>query len=460
MRQATTVSRRALLLAGVGAGATTVLAGGAATLVGAGRAEARPLAGPRAGAMTFLDLMMDAHPDGGDLRLPQSYSDQVGLYATGFTYDAALAILAYLADDRDTSEARAHRLGEALYYAQQHDPGYSDGRLRQAYNVGPYTRAGVEQPDGLVRPDGTVNIGGAYGFIGSGTGEHAWAGLALCALHQRTGDGRMVGAAVRIADWIGRVCRSDGPLGGFTDGVDRAGQPLRGVGTAHNADLVAFFGQLAAVTGDQGWLGQRDAAARFVTAMWDPRDQIFHSGTADGRTVDRAFTVLDAQTHSWLALRDLDHVGCLDTVDRKLTVTDTAVRPNSTLVGAQTVTGVTLSSGSRTADPQTPIEPGLPRPDLDAVWLEGTAQYAAALRHSPLGALDTGTRLSALTAAQADLGVGQTVADRRLPDDAGLIAASSPVHVGYVRSGYFPARHVAATAWYVLAAAGVNPLAA
>jgi hypothetical protein len=34
------------------------------------------------------------------------------------------------------------------------------------------------------------------------------------------------------------------------------------------------------------------------------------------------------------------------------------------------------------------------------------------------------------------------------------------VHVGYVRSGYYPARHVGATAWYVLAAAGVNPLAA
>lgn len=42
----------------------------------------------------------------------------------------------------------------------------------------------------------------------------------------------------------------------------------------------------------------------------------------------------------------------------------------------------------------------------------------------------------------------------------GLAAASSPVHVGYLDSGYYPVKHVAATAWLALALARTNPLSA
>jgi hypothetical protein len=430
-------------------------------MLGAGRAGAQlpSMTAARLQAMTFLDAMMDANAQGGVLRLPQSHADQVGLYATGFTYDAAVAILAYLVDDRPESQDRAARLGEAICYAQQHDPQHSDGRLRQAYNVGPYTRNGVEQPDGFVRDDGTVNIGGAFGFTGSGVGEHAWAGLALCALHRRTGDGRFLGTAQRLGDWIVNTCSSAGPLGGFTEGVARDGGVRAEVATAHNADLIAFFSRLADVSGDQFWLAHRDTATRFVERMWNPPRQIFFPGTTDGATVDRDPTRLDAQTHPWLALANLDHVGCLDVVARELGVTDTPDAPNSTLTGTQQVTGVTVSTASRTVDPNIPIEPGLPLPDLSAVWLEGTAQYAAALRHSPAGALATAMRMRALTEVQATLGAGQTVAGQPIPDGAGLLGASSPLHVGYLEAGYYPAKHVAATAWYALAVAGVNPLA-
>jgi len=424
------------------------------------RAAAQPPGVPadaRQRALSFLDAMLDAHQVSGALRLPQSYSDQVGLYTTAYVYDAALAVLAYLADDLAASADRALLIGQSLVYAQQHDPQYSDGRIRTAYTVGPYTRGGVEQPDGFVRPDGSVNIGGAFGFTGSGTGEISWAGLALCALHERTDDRRYLDGAVRLGEWIVGNCTSAGPLGGFTAGVDRNGTPIPTVTTAHNASMSALFTRLAGLTGDRTWLTHSVAAARFVAGMWNPVLEVFHSGTLDGATIDVSSVRLESQTQSWLAVGTPDNVGCLDSVARQLTVTDTTARPNSALTGQQTFTGATVSSASITADPNTPIEPGLPGPDPDAVWLEGTAQYAAALYHSPLGTLDAVTQLQTLTAAQARLGNGQTVADQPIAA-GGLVAATSPLDLGFTASGYYPALHTGATAWFLLAAAGVNPL--
>jgi hypothetical protein len=444
-----------VLAAGLGAAAATALAGTAPAAQAAAPDPALLRAQRR--AMRFLDLTLDAHAASGELRLPQSYADELGLYTTAFTYDAALAALAYLVDDRPESLDRAALIGESLHYAQQHDPRYDDGRLRQAYHVGPYVRNGVEQPDGFVRDDGTVNIGGAFGFVGSGTGEHAWAGIAWCALHQRTGDNRFLASAVAVARWLADNCRSTRRLGGFTDGVDRNGERLRRVSAVHNADLAAFFGSLAQLTGDQRWLTHRDTATALVRRMWNAPRQAFFHGSPDGRVIDRGPVVLEAQTHSWLALRDGDHGGCLDTAGRRLTVTDTPAAPNSSLRSGS-ITGLTVSTASLTADPDTPIEPGVPKPDPRGVWLEGTAQHAAALAHSPAGALAVGTAQRALARAQNQLSTTAHIADTPVPAGHGLPAASSPVHVGHLPSGYYPVKHVAATAWLVLALTHTNPL--
>ncbi|MCA2211764.1 hypothetical protein [Jidongwangia harbinensis] len=450
------VSRRSVLAAGLGVAAATTLAG-TAPAAPAAVAPDPALLRARRRAMRFLDLTLDAHAASGALRLPQSYADELGLYTTAFTYDAALAALAYLVDDRPESLDRAALIGESLHYAQQHDPRYDDGRLRQAYHAGPYTRNGAVQPDGFVRDDGTVNIGGAFGFVGSGAGEHAWAGIAWCALHQRTGDSRFLASAVAAGRWLAGTCRSTRSLGGFADGFDRDGVRLRRVSTTRNADLAAFFAHLALVTGDQRWLAHRDHATALVRRMWNAPRQAFWHGSADGRVIDRGPLVLEAQTHSWLALRDGDHSGCLDTAGRRLTVTDTPTAPNSSLRSGS-VTGLTVSTESLTADPDTPIEPGVPAPDPRAVWLEGTAQHAAALAHSPAGALAVDTAQRALARAQSQLSTAAHVADTPVPAGHGLPAASSPVHVGYLPSGYYPAKHVAATAWLVLALTRTNPL--
>ena len=169
---------------------------------------------------------MDAYPDHGTIRLAQSYTDQAGLFSTAFTYDNALAILAHLAVP--AGESRAVALGDALLYAQAHDPVYDDGRLRQAYNVGPYTfYDGSPQPDGFVKADGTANVGTQFGFTGTAVGDMAWAGIALGALAGRTGERRFLTGAVRIGEWIERVGRTDEPLGGYRFGVDGANRNCR-----------------------------------------------------------------------------------------------------------------------------------------------------------------------------------------------------------------------------------------
>jgi len=139
-------------------------------------------------AVAFLDTMSNAYPSSGTPTLPQSYADELGLFATGFVYDAAVTVCAALAAGRI---ALARRVGDGLLFAQSHDPVYHDGRLRQAYNVGPYVfYGGNPSPYGLVLPDGTANIGWQFGFLGTAVGDMAWPGIALVRLFAATHDRR------------------------------------------------------------------------------------------------------------------------------------------------------------------------------------------------------------------------------------------------------------------------------
>jgi hypothetical protein len=439
-------------VAGPGGTAAVAAPGGA---VGGSLAEHPSLLA----AVRFLDQMMDAYPDYGTLRLPQSHTDQVGLHSTAFSYDAALTILAYLADARPDALDRARLLGEALRYAQNHDPDFADGRLRQAYSVGPFTLGDTEQPDGFVRPDGTVNIAREYRFIGSGTGDLAWVGLAFAALARRTLDARYLASAVRLGEWIVTTCGTEAPLGGFRAGVDRMYRLLRNAETAHNATLVALFGELYALTGEARWRQRRQTAANFVERTWEPTAGFYYRGSAEGRTVARVPVTAEAQALAHLALRRPDRSRCLDWLAAELAVTDTDASPNSVLGPDDTISGVTFSDYAPLADPTVPIEPGLPRPDPDAVWLEGTGQLACALldRAAP-GDLGTALgHLNTLAIGQDTLGTGQTVADRPIEPGTGLVAASSPLHTGIEDTGYYPCRSVAATAWFLLAATSTNP---
>jgi len=154
-------------------------------------------------AHAFLPVMMDAFQQGTTLRLVQSYADSGNLGSTAFTYDNALTIIAFLTRRTRDDMARAQVLGDGFLYAQAHDPTYSDGRLRQAYWVGPFTLPFASNSDYFVRPDGTVNlVGSPWFFQGSAVGDMAWAAISLALLHARTRVRRYLDGAVRLGNWI------------------------------------------------------------------------------------------------------------------------------------------------------------------------------------------------------------------------------------------------------------------
>ncbi|MFI6376493.1 Tat pathway signal sequence domain protein [Streptomyces sp. NPDC050546] len=462
-RQGPAFSRRSLIGVGVGISAAGLVAAGSGQALAAGPNVTGRGSAPARGR-AFLAAAMDAYPDHGRIRLTQSYTDQAGLFSTAFTYDNALAILAHLAARTAEGRTRATALGDALLHAQSHDPAYDDGRLRQAYNVGPYTfYDGSVQPDGFVRADGTVNVGTQFGFTGTAVGDMAWAGIALSALARRTGERRFLVGAVRIGEWIERTGRTDEPLGGYKFGVDGANQKLPFTSTEHNTDLVCLFGRLARLTGDRVWLERRGRAEAFVRRMWEPSGGFFYTGTNDGVSVNKSPIPEDTQTWTHLALgsRGRGYSRSLDWAAAELAVLDHAGRANSTVPAGQWYGGVTFSSASLVANEDAPIAEGQPRPDRNGVWFEGTAHLALALRDR--GARGDGARarrlLASIEQAQDLLGGGQTVGGRVLPERCGVVSASSPLDTGF-GFGYYPYRHTGATAWYLLAAARFNPLEA
>jgi hypothetical protein len=403
---------------------------------------------------------MDGYAVNGANRLAQSYADQSGLFSTAFVYDNALAVLAYLADDRGESRARATTLGDALLFAQNNDPERTDGRLRQAYSVGPFTfYDGVLQPDGFVRADGKANFGWQFGFLGTAVGDMAWAGLALTALFRCTRARRFLDGAVRIGQWIETNARSETGLGGYSGGVDGGNNPLKFHATEHNIDLIALFGQLADLTRNRVWRERRAHAADFVASMWQPAGGFFATGTDDGVVVNTGIIPEDVQTWSFLASSSRRFTRSVDWAADNLKVLDNAGRPNSKLTGDQQFGGVTFSSKSLVANEGAPIAPFQPNPDRNGVWFEGTAHLAAALRQRSARGDESLARvlLGQIELAQDTLGVAQTVGGKALPERSGVVSASSPLDTGF-GFGYYPNRHLGATAWYLLARAGANPL--
>ncbi|MDF3147061.1 MULTISPECIES: Tat pathway signal sequence domain protein [unclassified Streptomyces] len=468
-KQGPALTRRTLIGAGFGLGIGIGVAGFTAAGAGAARAAAGDASAASAYASAapaqrrahaFLAAAMDAYPEHGSVRLAQSYSDQAGLFSTAFTYDNALAVLALLATRTADGRARAVALGDALVYAQEHDPVHGDGRLRQAYNVGPYTfYDGSRQPDGFVRADGTVNVGTQFGFTGTAVGDMAWAGIALSALARRTGERRFLAGAVRIGEWIERNGRTEEPLGGYKFGVDGANEKLPFTSTEHNTDLVCLFGRLARLTGDAVWLERRARARDFVEKMWDVDGGFFYTGTNDGVTINTSPIPEDTQTWTHLALDSRAHAGSLDWAARGLAVLDHAERRNSTVPAGQSYEGVTFSSASVLANEDAPIADSQPKPDRNGVWFEGTAHLALALRkrHGRGDEAQARRLIDSIERAQDLLGGGQTVGGQALPERAGVVAASSPLDTGF-GFGYYPYRHTGATAWYLMAATRSNPL--
>jgi hypothetical protein len=347
---------------------------------------------------------------------------------TAFTYDNALALLAFLADGTADSLRRARLIGDAFVYASLHDRRFSDGRLRNAYMAGD-----LALPPGWV-PTGTPGTTAISGFYlestsayveilqdSSDVGNNAWAMTALLGLYRATGEARYLTTAEALAAFMLSFRDDTGSFGGYRGGIDApegAATPRPWASTEHNLDVAAAFSLLAETTGDSTWLERARHAWSFVTAMWN--DECFLTGTSDPftRNENPDQLPLDPQTWSILARRsDWDMPGDpLTCIANHLLATDSGF------------SGVDFNA------------------DQDGVWFEGTGQYATALapEHADAAAIVRAT----LQTAQATPPFG---------DALGLVAATRDHLTSGFGFDYFQRLHVGATAWNVFAQLGYNP---
>jgi hypothetical protein len=459
-------SRRHLIGTGLGAAATAAFVSAAgvntAEAAGAGDADstatlfqvndAETFAASLENAYSFLDLMMDAYAQGSTIRLVQSSSDQAGLPGAGSTIHAAFLINAYLLRGRGEDLARAQILGNSLLYAQQHDPNFTDGRLRAFYEVD--------------KPDTNGAFIGPLSFLnGSVTGDQAWAGMALAQLYNSTGASSYLNGAIKLGKWIVNNTFDSRGAGGYTTGSDAANSPFLHKQTEYNIDAFALFVMLARLTGDVTWADRAEHARNFVNAMFNGAGGFFWTGTGtDGITINQSNIPELPQTWSFLAFLDRSHAVSLDWDKTNLATTDTPQTINSSLKGNIRIYGSTFADASLRA--LTPAQFGGPG-DPNAVWLEANGHLAAALLARMLppafdldgfhGDLDTARMLlDNMRVAQDDLGKGQTVGGKAIPDGQGIVAASSVLNTG-LGFTFNPFRELGATTWYAIARQAGNP---
>jgi hypothetical protein len=357
----------------------------------------------------FLAEKIDQYGSGSTLRVPQSYTG--GFFAgidfvSSFLYDDALTIIALIHEGSAAQLARAKLLGDVLLYVQAHDP-IGDGRTRASY-----------QPNPLITADGSPYVGSPAAY----SGNQAWVGMALSHLYQRTGQQRYLTGALTAANWIQSKTWSGAGTPGYTGGRSADDQPLTFKATEHNIDIGAFFAMLRQQTGDRVWAARSAQAFAFVRAMWDTPGRMLWTGTdPDGVTINHYPIPADVQTWAYLATRDPQYSQAVDWVIKNLAASDGGF------------TGI-----------------GFSNTDTSKVWFEGTAHLVAALnaRRAPGDQARINGYLASLRSAQL-----------RAPnaDGRGIVAASSDgLDTGF-GDLYYASLHTGATAWYLLAATGVNP---
>ena len=132
---------------------------------------------------------------------------------------------------------------------------------------------------------------------------------------------------------------------------------------------------------------------------------------------------------------------------------------SSDLTGSEKITGMVFDPAS--------LSTSIAGCDPHAVWLEGTSHTVAALvARTIAGNENIAARLHDLQqslaflvncrVAQSELGAGQTVNSKAVPQGDGLLASTSLMDTGFGFT-YGPSLHIGATGWYLLAALGGNP---
>jgi PKD repeat protein len=347
----------------------------------------------------------------------------------GYTYDNAVALLAFLAEGTADGRRRAGLIADAFVYAQEHDRYFTDGRVRNAYQAGDLVLWPGWKPNGKAE---TARMPGWWDRAndtwyedsvqaGTYTGNMAWTGLALLAYYNTTNDPKYLQSAVRLGDWVLLNC--DDPVHpGFTGGFERwepAQTILTYKSTEHNMDLYALFRQLYAITGDARWSDAAGDASTFVLSMWDPVEGKFWTGTLpDGVTPNRGFVPMDVQAWAVQSMGDVipraDLLRALDYVETKCRVDG----------------GYDFNT------------------DRDGVWPEGTAQMAVS--NGLIGRFDRACEIIAYLHSIQNADGSMDAASRDGLTTGINLSDGSPWL-------YYKRAHVGATGWLALAETWTNP---
>jgi hypothetical protein len=369
-----------------------------------------------------------------ELRFIQSFElkdfeKEIALSNTAYTYDNALALIAFLARGNEDDLRRAKILADSFVFALNNDRAYSDGRLRNAYMSGDLSDPVL----GIAKLPGWWDMTTQSWFedefnVSTHTGNIAWAMLALLSYYEQQGGASYLEAVKTMGEWIERETRDDRGDGGYTGGysgweqTDTNPNPpekLLYKSTEHNIDLYAAFKRLYNITGGLQWDQSAVHAKTFIDSMWNEDAGHFWTGTTDdGITINESNIPLDIQAWAVMAMPE----------ETKYT---------AGLQWASSNCAVTMDG----------MEGFDFNDDLDGVWLEGTAQMAVAYQIAD-NKLNAHKYIEELRKAQMDAVNA---------NGKGLVAAS---HDG-VTTGfdweYFSRLHIGATLWYAFAELKHNP---
>ena len=350
-----------------------------------------------------------------------------------FSYDNALALLAFLAEGSDDSLRRARLLGDAYVYAAQHDRFHNNGVIRTAYQAGD-----ISLPPGWTPNDrtGTVPIPGFYSEAQQlffeveqeavDVGNNAWSMIALLGLYKRTLDNKYLTAARDIGNFIISMRNDTGTYQGFQGGIDdpESQTPTQRIfaSAEHNIDVLVAFKLMFEITGENSWSPHALHAQNFVEAVFDNTSMCFLAGTPDPETRNTSTGQLPVDVQAWAILARIPLA--LNNTQAVFDCAETYHRTN--LDGFN---GFDFNE------------------DKDAVWFEGTGHMATA--YGMAGINDSATTLlSELRRAQTTAPFG---------DGFGISAASRDGLTSGFSFNYYQRLHIAAVAWYVFAQQRFNP---
>lgn len=356
---------------------------------------------------------------------------------TAYTYDNALALLAFLADGTLDSIRRAKLIGDAFVYATDHDRTFIDGRLRSDYSAGD-----IASPPGWTpnNKSGTVPVAGFY--VDSqqtfyeveqkavDTGNNSWAMISLLAVYRKTGSQSYLNAARRIGEFIRSQHVSSDAFSGFRSGVEdvEGPTPIQRLysSSEHNIDIYAAFMTMYAITGEIAWRNEAQKARSFVDAMWDESKNSFLAGTTNPNTKNQNAGQLPLDVQAWSILANSEIPG----------------------VHPQLFAGIDTNF----ATPEAGLSGFDFNDDKDGIWPEGTGQMAVAY-----SGIDDSRAVSLRSVLRQIQSTAPTEARGSL-----RAALHDGLSTGFQTSDgaqfrYFDRSHVGATAWNVFAQLAINP---